>query len=44
MLNKNGIKEGLSQGIYVDSSQDKIGENYITVTLSNMLKHMKHRC
>ena len=38
MLNKNGIKEGLSQGIYVDSSQDKIGENYITVTLSNMLK------
>ena len=38
MLNITGIKKELNKNIYVDNAEDSIKENYIIVTLSNILK------
>ncbi len=38
MLNKDGIKKAFPQDIYVDDYENKIGENYIEVTLGDTLK------
>lgn len=38
MLNKNGIKKEIGNGIHVENAEENIGENYIFVTLGNQLK------
>lgn len=38
MLNKNAIEKQLNTNIYVDDGKEKIGENYIFVTLGDTLK------
>lgn len=38
MLNKNGLKKEIDNNIYVDNAEDNIGDNYILVTLSDVLK------
>ena len=38
MLGKEGIKKELNRGIYVDDAKNKLGENYILVTLGDSLK------
>lgn len=38
MLNKNGLKKEIDNNIYVDNADDNIGDNYILVTLSDVLK------
>ena len=38
MLDKKGLKQELNKRIYVDNAEDKLGENFIYVTLGNTLK------
>ncbi len=38
MLNKEGVKKEIPNNIYVSNCEDKLGENYIEVTLGDTLK------
>ncbi len=38
MLNKKGLEKEINGNIYVDNGDEKIGENYISVTLGDTLK------
>ena len=38
MLNKCGLKKEINRNIYVDNAEEKLGENYIFVTLGDILK------